>query len=217
MKKELLLILIASAMINAAIISGSVYDSNLNKLENVVLEINTTPQQTLVSKDGNYSFEVSQGTYVITMTKNNVNTESEAIKVNTNGEFNIDLLFLSFAIDTSVSPFDGDVELTPDEENAFSLPENNLLAIGIILVAITLIGYFLYNKKPKTETNSLNDVQETLVSEIKKLGGTTTQTDLRKQVSFSEARVSMELEVLSQKGLVRKYKKGRGNIIELVK
>lgn len=204
-------------MINAAIISGSVYDSNLNKLENVVLEINTTPQQTLVSKDGNYSFEVSQGTYVITMTKNNVTTESEAIKVNTNGEFNIDLLFLSFAIDTSVSPFDGDVELTPDEENAFSLPENNLLAIGIILVAITLIGYFLYNKKPKTETNSLNDVQETLVSEIKKLGGTTTQTDLRKQVSFSEARVSMELEVLSQKGLVRKYKKGRGNIIELVK
>ncbi|MEM0475388.1 MAG: hypothetical protein QW343_01175 [Candidatus Norongarragalinales archaeon] len=59
--------------------------------------------------------------------------------------------------------------------------------------------------------------QRELLRKIKESGGRTTQKELRKSVACSEAKVSLDLDVLEAQGLIRKFKKGRGNIIVLVK
>jgi len=60
------LFLVAGGVCQAAYLHGSIYDNSLQKRGNVVLEINTAPKQTFVSKTGNYRFDVIAGNYTIT-------------------------------------------------------------------------------------------------------------------------------------------------------
>jgi len=59
----LFLLLIESAL--GATIQGTVYDFVLNKQNNAIVEINSTPKQIVVAKDGDYSFELPPGNYEI--------------------------------------------------------------------------------------------------------------------------------------------------------
>ncbi|MFO7967879.1 MAG: hypothetical protein R6U44_09815 [Archaeoglobaceae archaeon] len=58
------------------------------------------------------------------------------------------------------------------------------------------------------------DLQKAL-SIIKKEGGRVTQKDLRKQMGYSEAKMSLVIADLERRSIVEKVKKGRGNIIFL--
>lgn len=60
-----------------------------------------------------------------------------------------------------------------------------------------------------------DDLKQTLEM-IGKAGGRITQKDLRKQLGASEAKVSLLLADLEDRGLIKKIKKGRGNIIILI-
>lgn len=55
-----------------------------------------------------------------------------------------------------------------------------------------------------------------LLKVISAMGGRTTQTELRKKLSYSEAKISLMLTDLESRGLIKKIKKGRGNIIILL-
>ncbi len=58
--------------------------------------------------------------------------------------------------------------------------------------------------------------QQRVLDTIRKMDGRVSQKELRKALSpWSEAKVSMELTELEDGGLVRKIKKGRGNIVRL--
>ncbi|AKB85644.1 hypothetical protein MCMEM_1591 [Methanococcoides methylutens MM1] len=57
-----------------------------------------------------------------------------------------------------------------------------------------------------------SDLQEVL-DIIRSSGGRITQKDLRSKLSYSEAKVSLIVSDLENRGLVEKFKKGRGNII----
>jgi uncharacterized membrane protein len=52
---------------------------------------------------------------------------------------------------------------------------------------------------------------------ISKKGGIVTQKDLRKEVIYGEAKVSLMIADLEDRGLIQKIKKGRTNIIILEK
>lgn len=67
---------------------------------------------------------------------------------------------------------------------------------------------------PPSEKN-LNDFQKQIVAELHKSEGRMNQKDLRKLLPWSEAKVSIELDLLEEQGLIKKIKKGRGNIIIL--
>ena len=56
------------------------------------------------------------------------------------------------------------------------------------------------------------DLQQ-LVDFLAKEGGRTTQKELRKQFPLSESKISLMLADLEQRGIVRKIKKGRGNVV----
>ncbi|MCD1295784.1 hypothetical protein CUJ83_12325 [Methanocella sp. CWC-04] len=58
------------------------------------------------------------------------------------------------------------------------------------------------------------DLRE-IIQILEKNGGRMTQLDLRKALPYSEAKVSLMITDLENRGLIKKIKKGRGNVILL--
>ncbi len=64
---------------------------------------------------------------------------------------------------------------------------------------------------------SLDSDLQQVIAIIHSQDGRTTQKDIRKQLPWSEGKVSLMISELESKGLIEKIKKGRGNIIVLKK
>jgi len=60
---------------------------------------------------------------------------------------------------------------------------------------------------------TLSKELQDILSFIDKEGGRTTQKDIRKNFPQSEAKISLMIAELEEKGLIKRIKKGRGNII----
>ncbi|MFA5176486.1 MAG: winged helix-turn-helix transcriptional regulator [Candidatus Nanoarchaeia archaeon] len=202
---SLFLINLISVNAITATIQGSVYDLTLDKVSNVILEINTIPEQKYVAKTGDYSFEsIPIGNYVIkayTQDKSIITTED--ITITQEGTYTIDLF------------------LIPEFEEKETKSTNYLYYIipfVLILILITII-YKRFKKPRKVELKieGVKDDLEKVIEIIKKEGGRTTQKDIRERIGLSEAKVSLMIVELEDKGLIKKIKKGRGNIIILNK
>ena len=220
-----ILLILVSNIVFAATIEGSIYDIELNEIKDVVVEINTTPKQSFVSKDGTYYFDVSVGDYLITA-RHEQSLAEESIKVTDKGTYNIDLILFP--------DFSEDVKLLDESDlivETFEEPAQNyswLYALGFLLAVVIVLGVVLHYKK-KLETSFKAEIKELhstkkedlesdlkeLVAFIKKEGGRTTQKDIRKQFPQSEAKISLMISELEHKGKIKKIKKGRGNIITL--
>ncbi len=223
-----ILLILASSMVFAANIEGTIYDIELNTAKDVIIEIDTTPKQSFVSKNGTYSFEVPIGEYTITA-KQEQDIAQEKITIKDNGDYNIDLiLFPDFSEEVEIlDESDLDVSTTYTEEKQANYGLYYLAAFIIVILTILAI---LFHFKKKLETKLTEEIKEIkeikkekdleadlkeLVAFIKKEGGRTTQKDLRKNFPQSEAKISLMVSELEHKGKIKKIKKGRGNIITL--
>ena len=65
-----------------------------------------------------------------------------------------------------------------------------------------------------TDVSLPDDLRE-VIRIIEKSGGRITQLDLRKALPYSEAKVSLMITDLENRGIVKKIKKGRGNVLIL--
>ncbi len=220
----------------AAGVHGAVYSwSDFEEpLENVIVEVNSTPVQSKVATDGTYSFELPPGTYLITAKyyRNNVleySTEEE-IFIDSGGDFTIDLLL--FPPTGMEDEFLGDINLTDVEINDDSNMNYYVLGLGLLLGTSLAVWYLYRNKKypvhiPETEIDinvrpsedtdiegiELPDDLSELLGIVNGMGGRVTQKELRKKVKCSEAKVSLMITDLESRGLVTKIKKGRANVI----
>jgi uncharacterized membrane protein len=92
----LFVFLLVCTPVLAANIQGNIYDLSLNKIGNVVVEINTAPKQFYVSKNGTYSFTVPIGFYEIKAQHYDrgllVSSTSENITVKEDGDYILDLV-----------------------------------------------------------------------------------------------------------------------------
>ncbi|MBI5884618.1 hypothetical protein HZB89_00805 [archaeon] len=262
--------------VSSASIHGRVFEwSTLDELNNVIITINSTPEQRIVSKEGSYAFEVPSGDYSIhaVLLENNKAKYAvdENLSIKADGNYVLDLIMLPLL----------DVELGLEEladagldfqldENSFDKNNNGvnnglnsfLLPASILLLAL-IAGFLLLKGKPlmqavkpanktgRGETGSIEtpalpaektkrletkpaaeagleaglvssrlpslDADERKVIEAVRLqGGRITQLDLRKKIDvFGEAKLSLVVSDLEDKGLVKKIKRGRGNIIVL--
>ncbi|MCK5107987.1 MAG: hypothetical protein KAQ83_04635 [Nanoarchaeota archaeon] len=210
------IILIQSAL--AATIYGTIYDAALDKAEKVKITIDTIPVQYQISKDSEYSFEVPAGTYTLKAEqyqyKEIVAKMQEDLTVNEDGIYRLDLILFPIFEDF------GENETNFIEE---SITEDNKNIKGYFLLFIPLIILIIfilfrmkskaYQRKnlPKTDSNVPADLQEiyTFIKKQKRA----TQKELRKQFPLSEAKISLMISDLEQRNLIKKLKKGRGNII----
>lgn len=316
----------------AATIHGTVYEwYSFKPLENTIVEINSTPEQSFVAKDADYSFNLTPGTYKITANyfeENVVVYESEeVVTISDDGEYIHDLLlFPAYQEDLLDQENLENVDLNFEEEETQSQAnsQSTVLIFALLALCILLLaGYFVKKEKrnpprkaadPSGETKNLNafnpdasepdisgpenltinakisgdtdagtgsveeapgidyrppashilggDISEaeipvqqgvklpgdssisvnsmseempdslssenpespesSLPDDLKEImdliranGNRITQRDLRKKSPYSESKVSLMLSDLEERGLVEKFKRGRGNIIRI--
>ncbi|MCZ7403256.1 MAG: hypothetical protein O8C61_13630 [Candidatus Methanoperedens sp.] len=226
----------------AAKIYGSIYEwSDLEKpLKNVIVEIdeNATRMQYNVSGDGTYSFDISPGSYAIKAKYyiNNILEFSGEEKLqidNPNESRNLDLLL--FPPTDSGYEYLGDINLTGELEPKEPDVSYYIAVIIVVLLIAIIFLFFFWKKKRKpvipgqeeipseppenttkpveNRTGELPDDLRELYDLIMKKGGRTTQKEIRKDAKYGEAKVSLMLADLEDRGMVKKIKKGRSNII----
>lgn len=221
-----LLFLIDTAL--AATIHGTVYNLDLDKQENTIVTVDSAPMQTYVAKDGTYSFDLAPSDYNIEAKyyENNelISKTTESISIKEEGDYVVDLiLFPSFAEEEELLS-ETDIEvIDPLEEIKYT----NYILIGVIAVIAVGLGIFVYFKYKKLLTRIKKDIEDTISSKevvaesqkvldfIKQEGGRITQKGIRMKFPSSEAKISLIISELEEKGLIKKLKKGRGNIIVL--
>lgn len=216
-KKTILLLffLLLSDIAYAATIHGTIYDYSLNKVNDAVIEVNSHPKQNFVAKNGTYLFNLPEGKYIIKAEqyKNEalVSYVSENINVIDDGDYVLDLiLFPSFIEEDEIVNEEIDIpkhEFTTKNYTVYYI-------IGFIIVILILFFVLKNTKYKKTESDiDLNRI----INIIKAQGGRTTQKEIRKQIPLSEAKISLMISELEHKCIIKKIKKGRGNIIILNK
>ncbi|HLD75643.1 MAG TPA: hypothetical protein VI874_01370 [Candidatus Norongarragalinales archaeon] len=241
--KLLLAILIVAGLASSVRLYGVVYDSQLEPVTKVLLQINTTPAQRLVSPDGAYAFTLPAGNYELSATKANASV-LENLTLSREGEYRFDLIFLP-DLPTDVDEIedallDNDVPSTDLAENGPNVPWF-LWALG--LGGLTLASWFFLRQHsfkaerktapvveketrtmpvPSSHTRhglssptALTPDQKRVLQTLESLNNRAPQKELRKAMNeWSEAKVSLELTELEDAGLIRKIKKGRGNVIK---
>ncbi|MBI2549486.1 hypothetical protein HYW21_09145 [Candidatus Woesearchaeota archaeon] len=249
---SLLLLFIGSAPeVSAATIYGTIYDIGFEEFKNVIVEINTTPKQYFVSKTGNYSFNVPEGSYTLEgsyiLGNETLASHEESIVVEGDGEYVLDMiLFIDIDVGKDIEQDNETIDFTLDpNDNTKPQPfvsRSFLLGIMIFIVVGGLgYGLFRFLKKPLHETegteketdvelqqkNARTDISKVIetvelpddakevLKIIKEKEGRVTQKEIRKEIPLSEAKISLILTELEQRGFVRKIKKGRGNIVIL--
>ena len=202
------------SLVLAATIHGTVYNwKTLDPLNGSVVTINTVPQQTAVAKPS-YTFNVPNGDYEITATDTKTGyVAKETLKVSQDGDFTVDLLLTLPEADLPEEP---DVETPTDFEGT------NTIIIAAVVLALIYLIYTFYNR-PSAQTAQPSQMQPLALGEdlrkalkiIQDANGRITQKDLRMKMPYSEAKVSLILDDLENRKLIKRFKKGRGNIIRI--
>ncbi len=241
----LFLAFLLAPIMNAAVIKGNTYDFSLNKINNVVVEIDSSPKQTYVVKDGSYSFPLGQGSYTITASQKSgaetIAKAEEKVDVREDGEFSVDLILFPVIDDGSIDDVNAGVSLADEKSLMFIY-----IAVAVTLFVIIGLAIRFFSKrkarhnskeskksaknsrkakKPEKKSEEKKEVKEQgylsaydsdqIIEIVKKHGGRATQKDIRKEIPLSEAKISLMIAELENKGQVEKIKKGRGNIIIL--
>ncbi|MBN1645352.1 hypothetical protein JW851_04955 [Candidatus Woesearchaeota archaeon] len=227
----LMLLILLSSLASAAVIEGKIYDIELNELSNVKIEVNTVPRQILVSTDGSYSFNLPSGTYSITATYSKEDLKIiEHVTVKDQGTYNLDLiLFPDLDPEAEILNEVTEIDIANSyfEEDANTLGRLTIIIVLAVLAGLIIFIWFKFKSKTeeikkevekkvaKASRPPVPEDLKDLVKFIKQEGGRTTQKDIRKHIPLSEAKISLMIAELEDKGLIKKIKKGRGNIIVL--
>ena len=219
------LLLLCMNIAYAAELKGTIYNSQLELQKDAIVEINTEPRQSIVSKDGAYSFNVPSGEY--TLFAKHLNGQEidmsaeEKISVSAEGSYTLDLILFDALEEAETI----DVDITNELDEKSNAGTYLAVSLLVFLVAGALAGIIFLKKKTAhfqkqiekelEDEKIIDDELEKIVKIIKSEGGRTTQLEIRKHIPLSEAKISLMIAELEDKKIIRKIKKGRGNIIIL--
>lgn len=210
----LLMVLLVPQLVLGATITGVVYDLDLEVVTSAVVSINTQPEQRAVTKDGTYTLTVPPGSYLLTAEaaiEQEKWSAEEELTVSADGDYTLDIILLP---DLEIN---GDIDFEEGELPEV-LPERDYTIYLVLVVALVaiIIGVLMLLGRRKAPMED-DEYRAAVLKIIKKHKGRITQKALRKEVPFSEAKVSLVISELESEGKIKKIKKGRGNIISLQK
>ena len=206
-----LLTLLSCFVVNAATISGNVYGPSLELLKGTIVKVNSTPEQTIVARDGSYNFELPLGIYKIEAkyySKEYNLYDEEAINLKQEGNYIIDLILLQpaeediFVNDSLL----GDLSDMLPRERRLWLWWFLLIPVAVVIV---IIFFIIKKRKKKPEPDEVKQRILEIIKREKRIK----QKELRRKIGMSEAKISLVITELEAEGKVKKIKKGRGNII----
>lgn len=221
MSKIFIYILIFLGMatpVMGATIHGVAYEwCTLEPIKGVVIEVNSTPKQVVVASNGTYSFNLPTGSYVLKAKyfKNGILEYycEENITITREGDYTLDLLMLPAPFEEILFGESIDINVEEfEEKRSIGYLYLIFLALAVVIMFAYLYLHFYKKRKerlPEDLPDDLREIMEILTRE----GGRMTQTELRKRLPYSEAKISLMLSDLEDRGLIKKIKKGKGNII----
>ncbi len=228
-----------------ATLEGKVFSwETMRPLNGAIIDFNSTPKQRIVSENGNYFVSLATGDYEIQAIYY-LNGKPglyalEEIQLSEEGSFVFDLILFPVSEEDKnrLKPIEGKQE--KKEQGDYTGIIAASIAIALI-IAIALLAIkkqkipkqeqgtkiLAEEKIPETEKKlpALEGHQEKqldkytleVIDALKRSGNRLTQKELREKVSVGEAKVSLIVAELEQLGIVKKIKRGRGNIIILKK
>jgi len=223
-RKSLMLLLVVSILLalnlvagQEAVIKGDIYDSLLQPVDKAIVVINTTPTQVVVAHNASYEVKAPLGSYLLTVkiptSQGLLEVYRENISITSLGTYYYDII-LTPSLDLDLLENNADVEL----EEPFSPYIYILLVLFFILILFFVLFLLLTSKKISVEMQNMANNAEIaiIIDTIKRHGGRITQRDLARKLNMSKSKISLLLSELEARGLIKKYKKGRGNIIVLM-
>jgi uncharacterized membrane protein len=216
----------------AATIEGTVYTESLEVATDVLIEIDSTPQQKYLSKDGMYGFDIGSGSYTITA-RRGMTVITEQVTIVGDGTFVYDIFLIPNLQDEE--ELWEDTSILDEEEPTGFAAWRYVVAVVIFLLILWRFGIerkkhgsvYRFRKRMKAESKKSVEEHkadlekepsyvEKVIEILKKHDGRISQKQLRKEMLYlSESKVSLIITELEHKGLVEKVKKGRGNVILL--
>jgi uncharacterized membrane protein len=210
---------------NKARVQGVAYDwFTFEPMENVDVKLlqNSFIVERVMSENGEYSFEVPPGEYTVVASYYLKGTllyqDNQRVKAVAGEVHEVDLILFPVLEEENELPEDIVPEIG-EEVGANLWP-----AVGLLFAVATVaavIGYYAIRYRPREilakpvkVVGIPEDLQE-ILRIIRGSGGRIKQADLRRKLPYSEAKVSLMLADLESRGLIRKIKRGRGNIIVL--
>lgn len=223
MKKKVVLIIIFSIFfinfVNGAIIKGNIYGPNLEILKDNIIDLQSNSKQTYVSKDGEYQFNVEPGKYIINAKHYEqgilLYSALENITIDNENEFILDLILIPSNKELFSENYP-ELDNLNFEEKSKPFLTNFWFILGFIILILISI-YLLKNKKKISKDEEIRDDLIEVIKIIRENNGRINQKELRKKMSLSEAKISLMITDLESRKIIRKIKKGRGNILILKK
>ncbi len=231
-------------LLHSATVYGDIYNAeDFEKMQNVILRINGSVTAQYFIKEGNYSIELLPGAYVFQAffydngTLKYASYDQLVVGENESG-IPFDIILLS---PDMISPLYGvAVEDAAYGKNKGPVDgqakEQGIDAIAIFAVIISLLlaaavsAYFFLQKNQKNAQtaeepesgamHSMHDLGEDEKNVIRLLEsneGRMLQRELRQQLRFSETKMSLLLDELEVNKIIKRIKRGRGNIVKLLR
>lgn len=195
----------------AATLYGTIYDMALDKVSDAIIEIDTTPNQQFIAKNGTYSFDVLPGEYLL-KARSQTSKASERIIVEEEGKYIVDLVLFP-EIESGLVD---ELSAISVEDNYFEKKPNYMAPVlAGLLMSVAFGSYLFFRKKKVVRAQPADDDYTSKVLSIIKENKRITQKEIRKSIPLSEAKISLIITELEHKGIVEKVKKGRGNVIIL--
>ncbi|MDD2655383.1 MAG: hypothetical protein PHQ80_01815 [Candidatus ainarchaeum sp.] len=226
--KAFLAVFALFAVLHAATLQGNVYSADsFDAVQGALVKAEGASTYQVLSSDGTYSMQVVPGAYNISAYYYENGTlkgyAEDGIAVGAEGASYDIVLF-------SPDEFEG-IEGFETAELDENIPEvrnegwTPALAGGLVLLVVIVAGaaYFLFVKKkaekaPAMERKRELDGEEKKVLEILKGSeGMRNQKELREILKCTDTKISLLISSLEAQGYVKRIKKGRENIVKLVK
>jgi uncharacterized membrane protein len=162
------LLIVFQGNATAATIHGTVYEwSTFKPLNNSVVEINSTPEQNVIAKDSEYSFNLTPGTYAINASYIEGNKviykAQDEVVISREGDYVHDLLMFPPSNEELLNQDQMDVP-NLDYESAEPVSQPNYqytVLVSFLALTVLLLGVYLLKKR--------HDKSGTvLISEVKK-------------------------------------------------
>ncbi|MFT4308228.1 MAG: helix-turn-helix transcriptional regulator [Candidatus Woesearchaeota archaeon] len=202
------LVVLLLPVVSAATLSGTVYGPDLGVVEWAILTVEGDVEQVIVITNGSYSLELDAGSYRLFIESGEL-FEEASLSLPQDGSFIRDFILLP-SLDVPNLP------VIPEfsEPEALSDPPSRVLwpwIFGFLLACFAVAFVLMHTRRPV----SFDDYERAVIEALITHEGRATQKQIRSRVPFSEAKASLVISDLAQRGVVRKFKQGRGNIVVL--
>ncbi|MDK2939489.1 MAG: hypothetical protein PWQ51_1654 [Methanolobus sp.] len=194
---------------NIATVHGVAYEwSTFEPLDNAIIEVNSTPTQSMVAQYGVYSFELANGTYMITASYYEDDQltyyAEDIITVSEEGSYVLDLLL----VPSYSSSNETESEVSNIESSSGT--NSNSLLYGSILVIVLLLVLLISQMKQKPQSprhavkkEEVNQVAAEVPSKIEE-----------KPVQQEEKAAASEIESSSTKDVTQKFEQETAELAE---